>query len=62
MAVDPQGRHGVLSSGEVETGMFVIREDDLSGEPTRALLALHLVGMHASSPPGTCSRSISRAC
>ncbi len=32
--------------------MFVIREDDLSGEPTRALLALHLAGMHDSSPPG----------
>jgi len=32
---------------------FLIREDDLSGEPTRALLALHLAGMHASSPPGT---------
>lgn len=29
-----------------------IREDDLSGEATRALLALHLAGMHASSPPG----------
>ncbi|WP_419729896.1 GNAT family N-acetyltransferase [Lichenicola sp.] len=33
--------------------MFVIREDDLSGEATRALLALHLAGMHASSPPGS---------
>ena len=32
--------------------MFDIREDDLSGEQTRALLALHLAGMHASSPPG----------
>jgi putative acetyltransferase len=31
--------------------MFDIREDDLSGEPTRALLALHLLGMHANSPP-----------
>ncbi|WP_374470755.1 GNAT family N-acetyltransferase [Phenylobacterium sp.] len=29
-----------------------IREDDLTGEPTRALLALHLAGMHANSPPG----------
>ena len=29
-----------------------IREDDLSGEATRALLALHLAGMHATSPPG----------
>jgi len=32
--------------------MFDIREDDLSGEATRALLALHLGGMHANSPPG----------
>ena len=31
---------------------FDIRMDDLSGESTRALLALHLTGMHASSPPG----------
>lgn len=30
-----------------------IRRDDLSGEATRALLALHLAGMHASSPPGS---------
>jgi putative acetyltransferase len=29
---------------------LVIREDDLSGEQTRALLALHLAGMHANSP------------
>ena len=33
--------------------MLVIREDDLSGEQTRALLALHLAGMEANSPPGT---------
>ena len=33
--------------------MFEIREDDLSGEATRALLALHLAGMHANSPPGS---------
>ncbi len=32
--------------------MFEIRVDDLTGEPTRALLALHLRGMHESSPPG----------
>jgi putative acetyltransferase len=31
--------------------MFDIREDDLSGEATRALLALHLSGMHANTPP-----------
>lgn len=29
-----------------------IREDDLSSEPTRELLRLHLMGMHANSPPG----------
>jgi putative acetyltransferase len=28
-----------------------IHEDDLSGEATRALLVLHLEGMHANSPP-----------
>jgi putative acetyltransferase len=32
--------------------MLDIRKDDLTGEATRALLALHLAGMHASSPPG----------
>ncbi len=32
---------------------YQIREDDLSGEETRGLLALHLAGMHAASPPGT---------
>ena len=31
--------------------MFEIREDDLSGDQTRSLLALHLSGMHAASPP-----------
>lgn len=31
--------------------MFTVREDDLSGEPTRGLLALHLSGMRANSPP-----------
>jgi len=30
--------------------MLSIREDDLSGEPTRGLLALHLAGMQANSP------------
>jgi putative acetyltransferase len=32
---------------------FEIHEDDLTGEAVRALLALHLAGMHASSPPGS---------
>ncbi|WP_285294450.1 GNAT family N-acetyltransferase [Aureimonas altamirensis] len=31
--------------------MLDIRIDDLTGEQTRSLLALHLAGMHASSPP-----------
>ena len=30
--------------------MFTIRHDDLTGAPTRALLALHLAGMQADSP------------
>lgn len=29
-----------------------IREDDLSGGETQELLALHLAGMHSTSPPG----------
>ncbi|TGD98005.1 GNAT family N-acetyltransferase [Methylobacterium nonmethylotrophicum] len=33
--------------------MFEVRADDLSSEPTRQLLALHLAGMHANSPPGS---------
>ena len=32
--------------------MFEIREDDLSGAETRALLAFHLESMRGSSPPG----------
>jgi putative acetyltransferase len=32
--------------------VFDIRQDDLSGEPVRALLALHLSGMLGNSPPG----------
>ncbi len=31
--------------------MFEIREDDLSSDAARSLLALHLAGMHANSPP-----------
>ena len=33
--------------------MFDVREDDLTGEQTRDLLALHLAGMRAGSPPGS---------
>jgi putative acetyltransferase len=32
--------------------MLVVREDDLTGQATRELLAVHLAGMHANSPPG----------
>lgn len=32
--------------------MFVVRPDDLSGDASRELLALHLHGMNATSPPG----------
>ena len=32
--------------------MFDIRQDDLSSDQTRDLLAFHLAGMHAASPPG----------
>jgi putative acetyltransferase len=31
--------------------MFQIRQDDLTGEATRALLALHMAGMLADTPP-----------
>jgi putative acetyltransferase len=31
--------------------MFDIREDDLTSDPTRALLTLHLEGMRENSPP-----------
>jgi putative acetyltransferase len=31
--------------------MLTFRLDDLSGAPTQALIARHLAGMHASSPP-----------
>ncbi|HTQ70366.1 MAG TPA: GNAT family N-acetyltransferase [Acidocella sp.] len=34
--------------------MFEIRQDDLTAEPTRALLAYHLTAMREGSPPGTC--------
>jgi putative acetyltransferase len=33
--------------------MLEVREDDLSGDATLRLLALHLSGMHANSPPGS---------
>jgi putative acetyltransferase len=33
--------------------LLTFRLDDLSGEPTRALIARHLAGMRANSPPGS---------
>ena len=33
--------------------MFDVREDDLTGEQTIALLEMHLLGMHANSPPNS---------
>jgi putative acetyltransferase len=33
--------------------MFQIRIDDVSGAATRSLLAFHLAGMRANSPPGS---------
>ena len=35
----------------LKPGQLDICRDDLSGEQTRALLALHLAGMHENSPP-----------
>jgi putative acetyltransferase len=42
-----------VHEGDPRSPALVIRQDDLSGEATRALLALHLAGMHAASPPGS---------
>lgn len=39
-------------TGSVSAEPLAIVEDDLSGAQTRRLLALHLAGMHAHSPPG----------
>jgi len=36
-----------------ERRMIDIREDDLSGEAVRGLLAYHLARMHENSPPGS---------
>jgi putative acetyltransferase len=37
---------------QTPVNQFDIRPDDLSHPATRALLALHLRGMHAATPPG----------
>jgi putative acetyltransferase len=34
--------------------MLTIRRDDVTGQATRDLIALHVAGMHANSPPGHC--------
>jgi putative acetyltransferase len=39
--------------GQMSRESFEIRVDDLSDPRTRALLRLHLTGMHANSPPGS---------
>lgn len=43
---------GQLPEHKEAGSIFVIREDDLSAPAVRALVALHLSGMHANSPPG----------
>lgn len=43
---------GHRSVGVRESCLLKIVRDDLSGEPTRELIALHLGGMSESSPPG----------
>ena len=45
-----------VSAAEARAGgdaPLVIRRDDLEGEATRGLLALHLAGMRGASPPGS---------
>jgi putative acetyltransferase len=39
-------------SGALRAAALTIVDDDLAGEQTRALIALHLAGMHEYSPPG----------
>jgi len=41
----------VIRRGVDDMAGFEIRVDDLTGEPTRRLLALHLAGMQANTPP-----------
>ena len=41
---------GLNGKHPMSEGTLIVRTDDLSGEPARALLALHLAGMHANSP------------
>jgi len=41
-----------MKRAELSMSGLVIRNDDLSSLQTRDLLAIHLSGMHANSPPG----------
>jgi putative acetyltransferase len=48
---DPDGNKICLCCHEA-AGAYRIRQDDLSGQASRELVALHLAGMHENSPPG----------
>lgn len=48
---DPDGNKLCLCCHD-PAGAYDIRPDDLSGEPTRRLIAFHLAEAHANSPPG----------
>lgn len=45
-------RRNLPVGNAVEKPVLAIRRDDLTSEPSRQLLALHLRAMHANSPPG----------
>jgi putative acetyltransferase len=47
---DPDGNKICVCCHD-EAGGFDIRQDDLTGNASRELVALHLAGMHANSPP-----------
>ncbi|MGH7804750.1 MAG: GNAT family N-acetyltransferase, partial [Candidatus Binatia bacterium] len=47
------GRAVVLGLGGMPGAELRFLVDDLSGEPTRALIRRHLAGMHATSSPGS---------
>ena len=48
---DPDGNKICVVCHEA-AGAYLLRQDDLTGEKSRALVALHLSGMHENSPPG----------
>ena len=41
------------ADGDIAVTAWEIRNEDLTGEPARDLVRLHLQGMHAQSPPGS---------